>query len=92
MSDPPETFVVECFWPGVDARSVDAVNVRAAAAARGLAADGQFVRFVGSILLPDDEVLLCEFEGAESLVRRAAEAAEIPFARIIRSTRSPQTR
>ncbi len=52
MSDPPETYVVECFWPGVDARSVDALNVRSAAAAQGLAADGQFVRIIRSTRSP----------------------------------------
>jgi hypothetical protein len=92
MSDPPPTFVVECFWPGVDEEAVDALNIRAAAAARELARANHSVRFVGSILLPDDEVVLCEFEGEESLVRRTAEQAEIPFARIVRSTRSPEGR
>jgi hypothetical protein len=90
MGDRPSTFVVECFWPGVDQQSVDALDDRAAAAARSLAGQGQHLRFVGSILLIDDEVVLCEFEGEEPLVRRASEAAEIPFARIVRSTRSPR--
>jgi hypothetical protein len=92
MADRPATFVVECFWPGVDQRSVDALNDRAAAAAQSLVAEGQEVRFVGSILLPDDEVVLCEFEGEEAVVREASETAEIPFARIVKSARSPRDR
>jgi hypothetical protein len=90
MPDGPTTFIVECFWPGVDVPAVDALNVRATSAANALAASGHSVRFVGSILLPDDEVVLCEFEGTEPLVRRAAEDAEIPFARIVKSARSPR--
>ncbi len=86
----PATFIVECFWSGVDQPTVDALNVRATSAANALAASGHAVRFVGSILLPDDEVVLCEFEGTEPLVRRAVEAAEIPFARIVKSARSPR--
>ena len=89
MRDDPATYLVECFWPGVDGDAVDALNVRAASAASALAAAGHPVRFVGSILVPEDEVVLCEFEGAEALVRRASEVAEIPFARIVKSTRSP---
>lgn len=90
MRDAPVTYLVECFWPGVDGEAVDALNARATSAASALAAAGHSVRFVGSILVPDDEVVLCEFEGAEALVRRASEAAEIPFARIVKSTRSPR--
>jgi hypothetical protein len=90
VHDGPTTYLVECFWPGVDGDAVDAMNVRAASAASALAAAGHSVRFVGSILVPEDEVVLCEFEGAEALVRQASEAAEIPFARIVESTRSPR--
>lgn len=90
MPDGPTTFIAECFWPGVDETAVDALNARAASATEALAAAGHAVRFVGSILLPDDEVVLCEFEGTEPLVRCASEAAEIPFARIVKSARSPR--
>jgi hypothetical protein len=90
VHDTPATYLVECFWPGVDDDAVYALNVRAASAARRLAAAGHAVRFVGSILLPEDEVVLCEFEGTEPLVRRASEAAAIPFARIVKSARSPR--
>lgn len=90
MGDPPATFVVECFWPGVDEGAVDALNRRVAAAAGALTESGHAVRFVGTILLPEDEVVLCELEGDEPDVRRASEVAEIPFARIVRSARSPR--
>jgi hypothetical protein len=79
------TYLVECFWPDIRDSDVDLVGTRALTAARELSRGGQPVRFVGSILMPDDEVLLCEFEGLESAVRRAAEQAEIPFARIVRA-------
>jgi hypothetical protein len=43
----------------------------------------------GSILMRIDEVVLCRFEGGASAVRRVAEAAAIPFDRIVETVQSP---
>ena len=72
------SFMAECFWPGVEPADVRALDERALAATAGTG-----VRYLGSILVPQDEVVLCEFEGAADEVQRAAERAAIPFARIV---------
>jgi hypothetical protein len=82
-------YVAECFWPGVDEATVRALDARAGASAAALTGAGQPVRYVGSILMREDEVVLCLFDGTETAVRRAAERAEIPFERILEATRSP---
>ena len=46
------------------------------------------VRYLGSILLRDDEVVLCQFEGPAGSVRDVAELAEVPFERILATASS----
>jgi hypothetical protein len=91
MTERPVTteYVAECFWPGVDEAAVRALDVRAGGCADELARAGQPVRYLGSILMREDEVVLCLFDGSEAAVRSAAEHAEIPFERILEATRSP---
>ena len=90
MVEDAATFIVECFWPGVTQGDVEMLDARAVAAASALTQSGRPLRYLGSILMQDDEVVLCEFEGPEDTVRRAAESAEIPFARIVKTARSPR--
>lgn len=65
-----------------------ALDVRAGGSADELSRAGEPVRYLGSILMREDEVVLCLFDGSEPAVRRAAERAEIPFERILEATRS----
>jgi hypothetical protein len=81
-------FVAECFWPGVTERDLDAVDTRAVTAAKRLAGEGRGVRYLGSLLFQEDEVVLCMFAGEEHAVRETAVAASIPFERIVASARS----
>ena len=60
-----------------------ALDVRATECAAQPSPDGDEVRYLGSILMRQDEVVLCFFEGPVSSVRRVAEAAKIPFERIL---------
>ena len=83
-------YVAECFWPGVNERDLNAMDVRAAVAAKQLASKGRAVRYLGSLLFQEDEVVLCMFVGEEPAVREAAGAARIPFDRIVASARSPR--
>ena len=39
--------------------------------------------FVGSLLMPEDEVLLCLFAGPAEEVRAVSERAELPFGRFL---------
>jgi hypothetical protein len=74
-------FVAECYWPDVDDSAVRAVDERIAACAAALN-----VRYLGSILLREDEVVLCQFEGNADAVREVVACAEVPFERILEST------
>lgn len=66
-----------------------ALDERVSEHARRLAANGLAVRYVGSMLMREDEVVLCLFAGEREAIRAAAEAAEVPFERILESARSP---
>jgi hypothetical protein len=82
------TFVAECFWPDVTESDLEKLDRRVTAAASRLGHDSQPVSYLGSILVREDEVVLCQFEGAEADVRLLAEQAAIPFARILETTSS----
>jgi hypothetical protein len=86
------TFVAECFWPGVTEDDLGALDRRAATCAAATTGGGLPVRYLGSILMRTDEVVLCRFEGEESAVRRVAMAAAIPFDRIVETVQSPWDR
>jgi hypothetical protein len=77
------SFVAECFWPDVSEADLDALDQRVAQA---LAPD---VRYLGSILLREDEVVLCQLDGPADSVRAVAERAQVPFERILHAARSP---
>jgi uncharacterized SAM-binding protein YcdF (DUF218 family) len=87
--DPTRQYVAECFWPGVDESAVRALDERAGRASADVTDSGEPVRYLGSILMREDEVVLCLFDGSRGAVRRAAEDAGIPFERILEATRSP---
>ena len=59
---------------------------------RARAFAGQPVRYLGSLLICEDEVVLCLFEGDAEAVRRVAEQAAIPFERILATAQSPWPR
>lgn len=81
------SFVAECFWPGVTNAELEALERRVDAAA----ADGR-VLYLGSILMREDEVVLCRFEGSADDVRRAAEEAGVRFERILETIDSSRRR
>jgi hypothetical protein len=84
-------YLAECFWPGVNEADLAALDERAQAAALELTRQGRRVRYRGSLLMCQDEVVLCCFEGSESSVRGAVERARVPCERILATTRSPWT-
>jgi len=83
------SFVAECFWIGVTDDDLRRIDERAAAAVEELDSKEDHVRYRGSVLMRSDEVVLCFFEGSAAGVRRAAEAAAIPFERILETASSP---
>ena len=86
---PTTEYVAECFWPGVDEAAVRTLDARTGGCAEERARSGEPVRYLGSILMREDEVVLCMFDGTEDAVRRTAEQAGVPFERILEATRSP---
>lgn len=89
MVDEITSFVAECFWPGVRESDLHALDARALAHAAALNRAGEDIRYLGSILLRDDEVVLCRFQGGAAAVQRVAVDAEIPFERILEAAQSP---
>lgn len=79
MDAAPKSFVAECFWPDVhehDVRELDE-RIRVRAAIRDDA------RFLGSVLIRADEVVLFHFEGTDAGVRDLAGQAGVPFERLL---------
>jgi hypothetical protein len=89
MDTESRSFVAECFWPDVSEADLEALDRRVELAVMELAPAG--VRYLGSILLREDEVVLCEFDGTADTVRAVAERAQVPFERILQTARSPWT-
>ena len=83
------SFVAECFWVGVTDDDLRRIDERAAAAVEGLDPAANNVRYLGSVLMREDEVVLCFFEGTAEGVRHAAQDAAIPFERIVETAGSP---
>ena len=72
------TYLVECYWPGVDAGNVAEALARAKN-------DGD-AHCVDSILVPEDEIVLCVFEGPSAeAVREASRRSGFPSERVTRS-------
>ena len=76
-------FMVERYVPGVTEEELDSTRERLASATRALASRGIELRYLGSTFVPEEESCFCRFEGGSvDDVRRACEAAGVPFARI----------
>ena len=71
------SFVAECYWPDVREEDVHALDRRIAASL------DNDVRYLGSVLIREDEVVLCQFEGSAESIRRVAEQARVPYERLL---------
>lgn len=75
---PEETYLVECFWPGVTRRAVES-------AASSADVPGSAV-CLELILIPEDEIVLGVFRGpSEAAVSDACSRAGLPCDRIVAS-------
>lgn len=84
-SEQASEFVAECLWPDVTERDLQALDERVAGEARRM----RSVDYLGSLLMREDEVVLCLFRGGLEDVRQVATAAAIPYDRILETARSP---
>ncbi len=73
--------VAECLLPGVNQAVAEALGDQVRAT---LTRSRSPVAFLGSLLMPEDEVLLCLFAGPLAEVRAISEQAGLPFERILR--------
>jgi hypothetical protein len=80
MAEHAASFVAECYWPDVREEDVRALDRQIAA----LLEDD--VRYLGSVLIREDEVVLCQFEGTAGAIRRVAERARVPYERLLAAT------
>jgi hypothetical protein len=92
METASSRYAAECFWPDVRERDLHELDGRILTAVAELGT-GSGVRYLGSILIRDDEVLLCQFEGPAGAVRAAATRAAVPFERLLEiAVAAPTTR
>jgi hypothetical protein len=82
-------FVAECYWAGVRRDDLRSLDERVEGCVTEVARTGDRIRYLGSMLIVEDEVVLCLFEGSATAVRSVAERAAIPFGRILRGTGAP---
>jgi len=82
-------FVAECLWPDVSEADLRVLDERATEESERLTARGGSVQYLGSLLMREDEVVLCLFRGDHDDVHRVARAARIPFDRILEAAGSP---
>jgi hypothetical protein len=74
-------YAAKCYWPGVSPEQLEEVAMRARAAGRARRAG---VAFLGSILFPDDELVLCLFDApSQAVVKQTSEEAGIPCERVM---------
>jgi hypothetical protein len=81
------TYLVECYWPGVDSHLVKAAVERAQATSAELGTSKRQVELVESVLVRADETVFLLFEGTSEDVRFVVEQAHVPFERVLESIR-----
>jgi hypothetical protein len=79
-------FAAKCYWPGITREELGRAGGRATEAAEHATRQGTALSYLGSILFPDDELVLCLFDGASpTAVKRANDRAGLPCERIMHS-------
>jgi hypothetical protein len=73
--------LAECLVPGMTTAIAESLGARVRTE---LARSRSPVSFLGSLLIPEDEVLLCLFAGPHAEVRALSERAGLPFERVLR--------
>ena len=78
-----EGYTAECFWPGVTPADVELLDRRLSSAVAELDTAEGPVRYLGCLLLREDEVVLCRFAGALGSVEAVALRARVPYERLL---------
>jgi uncharacterized protein DUF4242 len=81
-------YAAKCYWPGVNEAELEHAAARAAENSSRNALS--HVRYLGSLLFADDELVLCMFEApSPSAAKRASERAGVPCERVMESVWLP---
>jgi hypothetical protein len=84
------SFMAECFWPGVTVEKVTNVGERIRQAARAIGPTARAGRYIGSILVPSDEIALYFFEASSTATASQLEReAGIPSERVLQVVHLP---
>jgi hypothetical protein len=76
-------FTAKCYWPGVTADELERAAERALAATAQTPSPSR-PTYLGSILFPGDDLVLCLFEASSrAAVKRASDRAGIPCERVM---------
>jgi Protein of unknown function (DUF4242) len=77
-------YAAKCYWPGVTRNELEEVGTRARRAAQGAPSARSGIDYLGSIMFPDDELVLCLFDApSHAAVKQASEQAGIPCERVM---------
>jgi hypothetical protein len=87
-----EGVVAECFWPGVTPGDVESLDRRVRRAVAEVVSIPDPVRYLGCLLLPEDEVVLLRFAGPLATVEAVAARARVPYERLLASLSTAPSR
>jgi hypothetical protein len=77
-------YTAKCYWPGVTAHELAEVSERAHEATKHLPPSRSRATYLGSVLFPGDDLVLCLFEAdSRAAVKRASDEARIPCERVM---------
>ena len=81
-----QTYLVECYAPGIGREEVESAAARALDASAAMRGEGRSVEYVGALLVPADEVVFHVFSSTSvAAVREASSRAAVAFARVVES-------
>jgi len=79
-------YAAKCYWPGVTANELERAAASATREAGKASQSGKPVAYLGSLLFPDDQLVLCLFESSSrTTVKQTTERAGIPCERLMES-------
>lgn len=77
-------YAAKCYWPGVTANELEAVGTAARRESRRARSGVSAIAYLGSIMFPADELVLCLFDApSQAAVKHTSEQAGIPCERVM---------
>jgi hypothetical protein len=77
-------YAAKCYWPGVNEGELQHAAAAAGREAARFRGEGRPIRYLGSLLFPADDLVLCIFETPErALVSDTTARAHIPCERLM---------